>query len=91
MRLVDDIRPELALATEERAELWRELGRERNPAAGVEIARLTARIDELWRELRIAQVRERHGSPEPILRRAEIDRRLEREIDRRVAAARKAA
>jgi hypothetical protein len=70
-----------------RTELWARLARERDEESATELARLSAHLDELWQELRTTQVRERFGSPEPILQRAERDRRLERELDRLVEAA----
>jgi hypothetical protein len=53
----------------------------------LELDRATARRSELWEELRIARTRTRFGSPELIVRRAEIDKRLERELERRRKAA----
>jgi hypothetical protein len=87
VRSISEIRDELDRASERRAELWAELAREHAEASASELASLNARIAELWDELRTTQVRERFGSPEPILQRAERDRRLERELDRAAEAA----
>lgn len=80
MRTVEEIRLELDRATKRRSELWSQLGRSREGAA--ELARLNQRIPELWEELRIARTRMRYGAPEPILRRAARERRIEQEIER---------
>jgi hypothetical protein len=87
VRSISEIRDELDHASERRAELWAELARQHAEGAASELASLNARIAELWEELRTTQVRERFGSPEPILQRAERDRRLERELDRAAEAA----
>lgn len=87
MRAISEIRDELDRATARRAQLWAELARGRDEESAAELALLSARIAELWQELRTTQVRERFGSPEPILERAERDRRLERELNRAVEAA----
>ena len=87
MRSISEIRDELNRATERRAELWGELARAHDEEPAAELARLNARVAELWEELRTTQVREQFGSPEPILQRAERDRRLERELNRAVEAA----
>jgi hypothetical protein len=84
VRTQDEIRQELDRAIARRRELWRELGHGRDAAGAAEVGRLTTRIAELWEELRIARTRERFGSPELIVKRAEVDRRLERELDRRI-------
>jgi hypothetical protein len=84
VRTQDEIRQELDRAIARRRELWRELGHGRAAAGAAEVGRLTTRITELWEELRIARTRERFGSPELIVKRAEVDRRLERELDRRI-------
>jgi hypothetical protein len=87
VRSINEIRDELSRATERRTELWGELARAHDEESAAELARLNARVPELWEELRTTQVRERFGSPEPILQRAERDRRLERELNRAVEAA----
>jgi len=69
VRTPTDIKTALDRAMARRTELWRELARGRDARAASELARLNDRIPALWEELRIARIRERHGSPEPILRR----------------------
>ena len=85
MRTLDAIRHELGLAAARRAELWRELGRDPSTATRADLAALTRRIEELWAELRSVEARERFGPPELIVRRAERDARVERDIERRLA------
>jgi hypothetical protein len=87
VRAISEIRDELDRATARRTELWQRLARGRDDESASELERLNARIAELWEELRTTQVRERFGSPEPILQRADRDRRLERELNRAVEAA----
>jgi hypothetical protein len=94
LRTEKEIKQELDQAMTRRRKLWRQLAHERDATAAVEVARLTSRIAELWEELRIVRTRERFGPPELIAKRAGVDRRLERELDRRIAshdAARRAA
>jgi hypothetical protein len=86
VRTPADIRDELDGAIRRRAELWEQLGRGAGQAASIELARLNARIADLWDEFRTARVRHRFGSPEPILQRAERDKRLERELNRTIEA-----
>lgn len=88
MRSLQDIKDELDVATRRRVELWEQLGHGADDDATVELARLNARIAELWDEFRTVRVRQRFGSPEPILQRAERDKRLERELNRQAEAAR---
>jgi hypothetical protein len=87
VRATSEIRDELDRATARRTELWARLARGRDDESAAEIELLSARVDELWQELRTTQVRERFGSPEPILQRADRDRRLERELNRLVEEA----
>jgi hypothetical protein len=85
VRTQNDIKLELDRAIARRRELWRKLGAGQSAAGAGEVARLTSRIAELWEELRIVRTRERFGSPELIVKRAEVDRRLERELNRRIS------
>jgi len=87
----DKIRHELGLAAARRAELWRELGRDPSPETRADLAGLTRRIEELWSQLRFVEAWERFGPPELIAARAERDKRVERDIERRLARAGKAA
>ena len=64
--------------------------RSADEAVRAELAELSGEIDALWDELRTVQVRQRFGDPEPILRRAERDKRLERDLDRIAEHARSA-
>jgi hypothetical protein len=91
MREISDIKAELDRTTERRSELWRALSDSRDAAAGEELDRLNTRIAELWDELRSVRVRDRFGPAEPILKRAEREKRLERELERDLEARRRAA
>ncbi len=82
MRTTSEIRHELQRATARRAELWRALGRGEDDAQA-ELAELNAQIDRLWDELRSTRTRERFGDPQEIVRRAERENRLDRELERR--------
>jgi hypothetical protein len=88
VRTRTEIKNELDVAMERRAELWHLLSGGGDGAVSLELARLSTRISELWDELRTVRVRERFGDPEPILRRADRDKRLQRELDRAAEAAR---
>jgi hypothetical protein len=85
VRSLTEIRGDLDYATRRRAELRRELGQGADAAIRAELGALNARIDGLWDELRRVGVQQRFGDREPILRRADRDKRLERDIDRMVA------
>ncbi|MFN8188621.1 MAG: hypothetical protein U0R69_16265 [Gaiellales bacterium] len=87
MRSEHDIRSELDVATDRRSELWAQLGGHRDSTTAAELARLNALIEGLWDELRTTRTRSRFGPVEAIVRRADRDRRLERDIDQRIANA----
>ena len=79
MRSVDEIRTDLDEATEQRSELWEELGHGLDPAKSAEAARLSSLIEDLWTELRAVQAQQRWGPTELIRRRAMAEERLERD------------
>jgi hypothetical protein len=79
VRDIEEIRAELAAATERRGELWHELGEGVDAEKSAEAARLSGRIEELWAEARAAQVQRHFGPPELIHARARTEERLERE------------
>jgi hypothetical protein len=79
MRSIQEIRVQLARATEERSELWEELGHGLDPAKSAEAARLSGLIEDLWAELRAVQAQQRWGSSDLIRRRAMAEERLERD------------
>jgi hypothetical protein len=87
VRPLAEIKEELDAATRRRVDLWEALGHGASPDATLELASLNARIAELWDEFRRTRVRQRFGSPEPILQRAERDKRLERELNRQAEQA----
>ena len=78
MRSIDEIRTDLDEATEQRSELWEELGHGLDPAKSAEAARLSSLIEDLWTELRAVQAQQRWGPTELIRRRALAEERLER-------------
>jgi ABC-type phosphate transport system auxiliary subunit len=84
MRTVNDIKLEIERATERRTELWRHLSAGHSAPEAAELARLNSRIADLWDELRTARTRQRFGSPDLIMRRADRDKRIERELDRAI-------
>ena len=82
MRTISEIRRELDEASERRADAWEELSQGVNPQKSAEAAALSKRIEELWAELRGAQVRARFGPAETIIARARAEDRLDREARR---------
>lgn len=82
MRTTTEIRGELDQAIARRAELWNRLTDGSDTETSEELAGLSKQIDELWNELRTAEVRDRFGSPELIHARARAEERLERESRR---------
>ena len=82
MRPLTEIRKELDEASERRAALWEELSHGVDPQKSAEVAALSKRIEELWAELRGAQVRARFGPSERIIARARAEDRLDREARR---------
>jgi hypothetical protein len=90
VRSEHDIRADLDTATDRRSELWGRLGGHRDATTAAELARLNALIDALWDELRTTRTRSRFGPVDEIVRRADRDRRLERDIDQRIANAARA-
>jgi hypothetical protein len=79
MRSIEEIRIDLAEATERRGHLWEELGHGRDEAKAAEAARLSGLINDLWSELRAVKARQRWGDPDLIQRRARAEERLERD------------
>ena len=79
MRTIDEIRTDLDEATEQRSELWEELGHGLDPDKSAEAARLSSLIEDLWTELRAVQAQQRWGPTELIRRRALAEERLERD------------
>ena len=84
---MNDIRRELEAAVERRAALWDELADGYDREKSAEAARLTARIEELWAEQRVARARARYGPSEVIITRARAEDRLDREARRLRTAA----
>jgi hypothetical protein len=82
VRRLNDIRNELEAAVERRAELWDELADGYDAAKSAEAAALSARIEELWAEQRLARARARYGPSDVIITRARAEDRLDREARR---------
>jgi len=80
MRTLDDIKLELDALTERRRQLWKELSLGADESKSAEVARLNARIEELWHEGRVVRNRMRFGDPGAIIARARAEERLEREF-----------
>ncbi|MDQ3859262.1 MAG: hypothetical protein M3327_12610 [Actinomycetota bacterium] len=87
MRTLRDIRKELELASERRAELWEELAESHDAGRSAEAGRLSRRIEELWAEARTARARARYGPSDEIITRARAEDRLDREARRWRSAA----
>ncbi len=87
VRTLKDIRRELELASERRAELWEELAEGYDSVKSAEATRLTRRIEELWSEARSARARARYGPSDEIITRARAEDRLDREARRWRSAA----
>jgi hypothetical protein len=90
-RTQKEIRAELTALSEQRAALWRELSQGYDGKRAAEAKRLSASIDDLWRELRSAAASARFGPREGVLDRARADVRLERELNLRLASRRRVA
>lgn len=86
MRPAEQIRTELEELSARRADAWQRLS-QGEADARKEIAFLTRRVDELWRELREATLARRYGPRERIIARARASERFERELRRRNPAA----
>ena len=82
MRTLADIRRDLDVASERRASLWDDLADGFDAEKAAEAGRLTARIEELWAEQRVARARARYGPSEIIITRARAEDRLDREARR---------
>src|SRR5687768_976621 len=87
MRTIQEIRADLARATEHRGELWEELGHGLDQDKSAEARRLSSLIDDLWAELRTVKAHRGGAWPELIQRRARAEERPGRDTRR----ARKAA
>ena len=82
VRTLNDIRVDLETAVERRAALWDDLAEGYDGAKSAEASRLTARIEELWAEQRVARARARYGPSDVIITRARQEDRLDREARR---------
>jgi hypothetical protein len=78
------LRDELESAMERRTALWAECSRAGRPAAD-DVAALDARIDSMWRELRIARAEAVAAPRERIVADARAQERVYRELERRLA------
>ncbi len=87
MRTIKEIRRELEEASRQRSELWEALSEGYDALKSAEAARLTARMEELWTESRIARARAAYGPSNEIITRARAEDRLDREARRWRSAA----
>ena len=78
MRSLRDIRSDIERATERRSQLWHTLSEGHDSATAAELAQLSARIEELWEEHRVARARIRFGDRDRIVARARTEERLSR-------------
>ena len=78
MRTLDEIRAEIDLATERRAELWHSLWEGHDAALSAELHELEERISSLWDEHRTLRAQERFGDRDEIIKRARHEERLAR-------------
>jgi hypothetical protein len=82
VRNLTDIRKELDEATERRAALWEALSEGHDAEKSAQAAKLSARIEELWIEARVARAHARYGPSDEIITRARAHDRLDREARR---------
>jgi len=87
MRTSAVIREELDRATEERAELWGDLAEHHDAEKSARAAELSQLIEDLWTDLRRAQLAERFGPADAIIAKARAEDRLDRESERRLSRA----
>jgi hypothetical protein len=85
VRSPGNIRRELDALAARRTALWDDLGARYDPEKTAEVARLGARMERLWLELRETRMRLRFGTPEAIRARARVDALVERELNARGA------
>jgi hypothetical protein len=78
MRTLDQIRAQIDLATERRAELWHSLSEGHDPALAAELHELEGRLARLWDEHRMVKARARFGDRDEIIKRARHEERLAR-------------
>jgi len=78
VRTLADIHADIDLASDRRAELWKTLGEQYDPALAAELKRLNDRVASLWEEHRMARAQMRFGDRGRIVARARAEERLER-------------
>jgi hypothetical protein len=78
MKTSTEIRHEIELATERRAELWHALSQAHDPVLVDELKQVDARLSALWDEHRAARAQLRFGERESIIKRARTEERLSR-------------
>ena len=75
---IDQIRDEIDVATERRAELWHLLSEGHDAALADELHKLEERLAALWDEQRSLKARARFGDRDEIIKRARHEERLAR-------------
>jgi hypothetical protein len=79
MRSLSEIRQEIEVLSDRRAELWHRQSEEGQSAeTSSELAELAERIEQLWDEHRAVRARLRFGDREKIIARARAEERLNR-------------
>ena len=78
MSTLHEIRAEIDLATERRAELWHALSQGHDAALSEELHELEERIATLWDEHRTLRAHARFGDRDEIIKRARHEERLAR-------------
>lgn len=74
----NQIHLEIERLSEDRQQLWHLLSQGLDHTVKDEIKELDARLEDLWKALRMAKARLRFGEREEIVRRARAEERLER-------------
>jgi hypothetical protein len=78
MKTIDEIRAEIDIATERRAELWHLLSQGHDADLAAELHELEERLARLWDEHRSLKARARFGDRDEIIKRARHEERLAR-------------
>jgi ABC-type phosphate transport system auxiliary subunit len=73
-----EIHVEIDRASERRADLYRQLSEDFNPALSAELKQLDKELETLWDAHRELRARMRFGDHDKIVKRARLEERLER-------------
>ncbi len=78
MRTFDEIRSDIDVLSERRAQLWHRLSSGHDPDVATELKELDDQLATLWDEQRALRARLRWGTRDKIVARARMEERLER-------------